>query len=206
MIGNPGDLTMSASSEQAGPLALPEVSEPLTQADYELLKGAFRCYRDLLLCKLLRGTGVRVSELLRITPEYVGDDGPHTYILVQRGKKQGTTTGGNKLYERVYLHPQLALELKDFIKGSGTPRGGVVFHIGLRQTENIMNTAGLAALGRTVHPHQFRHLYVKTLLDGGVPAPAAAKMVGHTDSRTTEKWYYELSRQQRWEIQRRIPV
>ena len=50
--------------------------------------------------------------------------------------------------------------------------------------------------GRPVHPHELRHLYVKTLIDGVIPVVVASKLVGHSDSRTTERWYYDLTAEQ----------
>jgi len=72
--------------------------------------------------------------------------------------------------------------------------------------ENIFKAAGIRALGHPVQPHMLRKLYAKTLLDNGLPAAATAKMLGHQDSRTTEQWYYELTAEQRREINRRLPV
>jgi hypothetical protein len=45
---------------------------------------------------------------------------------------------------------------------------------------------------------------VKTLIDGGVPVLAASKLVGHSDTKTTERWYYDLTTKQRRAIQERM--
>ncbi len=65
----------------------------------------------------------------------------------------------------------------------------------------------LAALaGRaSAATHELRHLYVKTLIDGGVPVLAASKLVGHSDTKTTERWYYDLTAEQRRGIQEKMP-
>jgi len=175
--------------------------EPLLQRDYELVKGALKKWRDVLICKLLRATGLRVSEVLALRPENFREEGIYFVLYVRRGKKPSK----NK-FERVYLPPQLGVELRDYIKGNRVLAGERIFPITDRQVRNIFYRAGLEAIGRRVHPHEFRGLYIKTLLDGGLPPAAAAKMVGHASSKTTERWYYELTREQRWEIQRRIPV
>lgn len=179
----------------------PLIQEPLTQRDYEAIKQHLKSVRDMLLAKLLRNTGLRISEALRITPQYMGQDGPHTYCLVYRGKQ-----GAKAKWDRVYLNPELAVELLDYTRGNKIAVDKPVFPISDRQVRNIFYQAGLKAIGRRVHPHEFRHLYTKTLIDGGLPPVVAAKMLGHADSRTTERWYYELTGEQRAEIQRRIPV
>ena len=176
------------------------VEEPLSQADYEAIKDNLRTYRDILLCQTLRGTGLRISEVLALTPQYLGEDGPRAFVLIRRSKKR------KEVWERVFLAPRLAVELRDYIKGTGIAPGAPIFNIGRRQVVNIFHDAGLKAIGRRVHPHEFRGLYIKWLLDNGLSIEAAAKMVGHEDPKTTARWYYELTREQRSAIQERIPV
>lgn len=189
-------------------------SEPLSQADYIVLKGAMRSHRDLLLLKVLRATGLRISELIgsrnRQGPrarsgvqamDFHDEEYGRFYLTVQRAKKEGKPQ-----YEKVYIPPELGVELRDYIKGLRIQPTERVFRLGIRRVEYIIRDAGRQALGRDVHPHELRGLYIKTLLDGGVPAPMAAKLVGHADSKTTERHYYDLTADQRWEVQRRMPV
>ncbi len=195
--------------------AIEVMPEPLTQRDYELLKGGFRTYRDLLLCKLLRATGLRVSEVLGsrnrdgprarggLTPAHLREEPPDFCLLVRRAKKRGT---GAAVFERVYLPPELGLELRDFIRGNRVPPDGRIFDVSDRQVENAFAAAGIKTLGRRVRPHELRGLYVKTLLEGGLPLEAASKMVGHADPRTTLRFYYRLTGEQQARIQRGIPV
>ncbi len=73
-----------------------------------------------------------------------------------------------------------------------------------RQVRYVFAATGRRGIGRPVHAHELRHLYVKTLIDGGVPVLAASKLVGHSDTRTTERWYYDLTTKQRRAIQERL--
>jgi len=43
-------------------------------------------------------------------------------------------------------------------------------------------------------------------MKAGVPSPVAAKLMGHADSRTTERWYLDMSAEERAEIARRMPI
>ena len=122
-------------------------------------------------------------------------------LLVRRGKK-----ASRAMWERMPIHPELGAELLSLLGGRGVSPGQPVFPFKALAFERAFSRAGVQALGRRVTPHQLRHLYVKTLLDGGLPVSAAAKMVGHADSRTTEKWYYDLTMQQRHEINLRVLV
>ena len=175
--------------------------DPLTQGDYERIKGALKSLRDILLCMTLRATGLRISEVIRVQVEQMEREGPVVTLLVYRGKK------GNKTHwERVYLPPQLGTLLWGYVKGNDMNPGERIFKLQRRAVGYIFAKAGRTAIGRPVHPHEFRGLYTKTLIDGGLPVEAAAKMLGHSDIRTTMKHYYDLTQAQREEIQRRIPV
>lgn len=183
-----------------------EVTEdPFTQEEYVLLRSALERYRDILLIKCLRATGLRIAEMLSITPEQIEENGPDTYLLIRRGKKR-TTTGVMPKWEKVYLPRELGLELRQFMHGNRLASGQPIWGVKARQVRNILAAAGLKAIGRRIHPHEFRHLYIKTLIDAGLPAEAAAKMVGHASSKTTEEYYYRLTAGQQRDIQQRIPV
>ncbi|MFH1485892.1 MAG: tyrosine-type recombinase/integrase [Chloroflexota bacterium] len=175
--------------------------EPLTQEDYEALKNSMKRHRDILLCKILRATGLRISEVLALTPAHLKEKGPDFYLMVRRGK-----TRREPRYEAVLIRADLGIELRDWAKGNGVKAAQPLFGIKRRQTLNIFHDAGMKAIGRRVHPHEFRGLYITTLIDTGVPLEAVSKMVGHEDIRSTLKDYFKLNWQRRLEIQRRIPV
>ena len=176
------------------------VYDVLSQEEYELLKQGMTRVRDLLICKMLRGTGLRINELMRLQPEQVKVNGPEVSVMIRRSKRP------QAVWEYVPIQPTLGVELVDWIKGNAIRPGAKVFAVSDRQVRRVFAEAGRRGIGRPVHPHELRGLYIKTMLDGGLPVAVAAKMVGHADVRTTMKHYYELTAAQRREIQRRIPV
>lgn len=179
-----------------------ETFDPLDQRQFENFKIHLPTWRDVLIAKMLRATGLRVMELLRLQVRHYDVKGPEFSIMVRRTKKRKKDTG----WERVFLPPNLGVELRDYIAGNGLASDKRVFSITDRQVRYVFAAAGEKGIGRPVHPHEMRHLYVKTLIDGGVPVLSAAKLVGHDDSRTTEKWYYDLTADQRRTIQERMPT
>lgn len=191
------------------PLPVPVESEiavdPLTQGDYEAIKQVLAswpwAYPHLVFCKLLRGTGLRIAEALRLTRGHVQRDGPRVLLLVLRGKKRGVAK-----WERMPISPELGADLLAFIAGRGVVPGQPIFPFKALAFERAFARAGEEALGRRVTPHQLRHLYIKFLIDNGLPVATTAKMVGHEDSRTTEKAYYDLTLDQRHAINLRVPV
>ncbi len=180
--------------------------QPLTLQDYRLIKealieGKATDTRNVLICQALFGTGLRISELLRVTPAHISEAGPDTILFAYRGKRNK-----KERWTPLPLNPELAMRLKDYIRGLRIPLDSPVFRIQDRQVRRIVSEASLKALGRSINPHQFRKLYVKVLVDGGLPITAVANMVGHKNHVTTQEWYYDLTLDQRKEINRRIPV
>ncbi len=200
---------MTLARREPLPVPLPLESEiaedPLSQGDYEAIKQVLAswpwAYPHLVFCKLLRGTGLRLAEALRLTPEHIQRSGPMVLLLVKRGKKRDKAA-----WERLPVNPELGADLLAFIEGHGVAPGQRIFQTGPLAFERAFSRAGAEALGRRVTPHQLRHLYVLTLIEGGVPAEATAKMVGHADPRTTLNWYYDLTLEKRHAINLRVPV
>jgi len=174
----------------------------LGQQEYEQFKAALPLWRDVLILKLLRATGLRVMELLRLEVRHYGIQGPEFFLLVHRSKKRKKESE----YQKIYLPPSLGVEVRDFIRGNHLEIGARVFTITDRALRYSFAKAGRSSLGRPVHPHELRHLFVKTLIDGGVPVLAASKLVGHSDPRTTQNWYYDLTTEQRRAIGERMPT
>ena len=176
--------------------------DPLDQREYEAFKACLPTWRDVLIAKTLRSTGLRVMELLRLERRHYDVYGPDFSILAKRSKRR---TKHKREYERVYVPPGLGVELRDFVTGNRIAPEGRVFPITDRQVRYVFAAAGRRGIARPVHPPELRHLYVKTLIDGGVPVLAASKLVGHSDTKTTERWYYDLTAEQRRAIQERMP-
>lgn len=196
--------------QKYAPPSLPVIVEgqiitgALDQAEYEQFKAGLACWRDVLLAKVLRGTGVRVMELLRLEARHYAVTGPEFHLLIVRTKRKEIKYKDK--YERVFLPPSLGVEIRDYIKGNNIHSSQRVFAITDRALRYAFEKAGLKTLGRSVHPHELRHLFAKTLIDGGVPVLAASKLMGHTNPKTTEEWYYDLSANQRRAIGERMPV
>lgn len=181
--------------------------EALTLADYNAIKRALiqnkiTDARNVLIVQMLFGTGLRIAELLRITPECVESNGPETTILVRRGKKRKD----QYRYDKVALKAELGVSLRSYISGNNIPTGKPVFGITARQVERIVKEAALRGIGRPAHPHQFRGLMITTLIDAGIALPVVAKYVGHSDIQTTLNWYYQQTRDRKLEIANMVPV
>ncbi|MGH7774644.1 MAG: tyrosine-type recombinase/integrase [Candidatus Binatia bacterium] len=176
----------------------------LDQRQYEAFRARLSKWKDVLIAKMLRATGIRVSELLRLEARHYSVSGPEFSILVKRKKSRSKKP--QETYDRVYLPPILGVEIRDYIKGQHIGPSDRVFPQTVRALEYSFARAGIKGIGRAVRPHEMRHLYCKTLIDGGVPFPAAAKLLGHANPETTAKWYYDLTTEQRRAIGERMPI
>ena len=160
---------------------------------------------------ILRNTGLRINEVLSLMVKECALDGPTSIIYVKRSKTRSAT-----VYEPIYINPGLGVQLRDYIKGqqmaltdlvfgnAGTGRGS--HKITARGLRFVFAKAGIASIGRTVQPKEFRSFFVQTMVDGGVPMAMARKMIGHKDIRTTQGHYYDLSADRRRVIGEGIPV
>lgn len=177
--------------------------QPLSQEEYEAIKAKVPTHRDLLFIKLMRGTGLRIAEALRMTPYLLRRDGPHVYYMVRRGKQK---KGEGYKHDVVPLHPELATEILGYIDGNRIRDNEPVFRVSKRQVERVFKAAAMASLGRPANPHQLRALYTKGLIDAGVPMEQASPMLGHSDLRTTRRHYYDLTLEERAEINRSVKL
>lgn len=179
----------------------------LTMDEYVLLKQGLarlprNAYRYVLLAQTLLGTGLRLAEVLRLTPQHVQKVGVDTALTIVRGK-----THAAKVAELMPISPELGVALTSFIQGN---------HIGLRDklfptlpkaVQMAFRKASEETVGRRIHPKMIRVLYLWHLMEiQGVPIETASKMLGHADIRTTMQYYYKLTPAKKYEINRRIPV
>ena len=116
----------------------------------------------------------------------------------------------------IYINPGLGVQLRDYIKGNNISLTDPIFgggdnkrdarKITQRGLRFIFDKTGRVAIDRPVSPKMFRAFFVQTMEDGGVPVAMASLMVGHSDIRTTQTYYYRLSADRRRIIGEGIPV
>src|SRR5674536_147745 len=114
-----------------------------------VLEAAHQCsQRDYLMLRVLWRTGVRVNELLNITP---------SDIEVRNGVVNITKAKGGK-QRRVHLDAETVEMLSEYILAQELPDNQPIFALKQRQVRNIAKRYG-SVIGKDVHPHTFRHSY-----------------------------------------------
>ena len=168
------------------PQAPPPKDRRLSREEFERLERAsWRSVHLLLFLRLARYTGGRAGAILALTWGQVD--------FVGRRISLGGS-GRQKRRAVVPMHPMLAWTLvlaKDaaetdhVIEWAGKP---------VKSIKNAFRRAVKdAGLGKEVTPHVLRHTAASWMAEAGVPMSEIAAVLGHRDSRTTERIYAKMS-------------
>ncbi len=135
--------------------------------------------RDRALLEVLYGTGMRVSELVAMTVNDIGDG----QFITVRGK-------GNK--ERAVPIGDQARRTTAAYIGEGRPRlagpaSGDALWVGVRG--GLLDTRGIRRIVKNrfgTFPHALRHSYATHLLEGGADLRSVQDLLGHSELATTQ--------------------
>jgi len=164
----------------------------LTEAEVEALLRAPdtddpRGHRDRTMLELLYATGLRVSELVGLTPQQVS--------LVQ-GVLRVTGKGGKE--RLVPLGEEAVSWLQDYLQGPRldllggrlcdflfpTHRSDCITRQAFWQL--IKRYAMVAGISKPLSPHTFRHAFATHLLNHGADLRVVQMLLGHSDLSTTQ--------------------
>ena len=149
-----------------------------------------------LIFMLLLTTGMRVGGLVNIKTEhvlsYTGEtiDIKNTGRTIEKGNKWFSFVLNGKVKELIYKW--VTTERKSVSSEYLFPsRNGSKPNITTGTVRKMFNTvceeAGLK--GSHLHPHALRHSYAHILLNSGNTVDVVSKLLGHSNSSTTEKFY-----------------
>lgn len=191
-------LTADPAADLQPPRAWKSLPKFLTIAEVDALLAAPdvttpRGIRDRALLELLYATGLRVTELLSLTPAHVDTD---TCVLtcMGKGRKERMVPFGDEAAAWVVRYLR---DGRPTILGSRTSprlfvnvRGGALSRMGFWK---ILSGYGLrAGIGRAISPHVLRHSFATHLLERGADLRAIQMMLGHTDLSTTQIYTHVL--------------
>jgi len=130
--------------------------------------------RDRLLLTLTYGCGMRVSEVIALTPVRV----KHGHLLMKPGK------GGKMTVQR--LAPDTLDMWRVMVQGKGAKE--LVFGVSRQWAHEVFHEACRAAgveLGPRMGIHTLRHSIAHHMLDAGAPLPVVQRKLGHQSIGTT---------------------
>ncbi|MFZ0925940.1 MAG: tyrosine-type recombinase/integrase [Halobacteriota archaeon] len=115
----------------------------------QVLAAAHQCSRrDYLTLRVLRRIGVRVNELLIITPRDIEPNNSVVDVTKAKGWKQW----------RVHLDAETIKMLSEYVSAQQLPDDQPISTLKQRQVRNIVKRYG-SVIGKDLHPHTFRHSY-----------------------------------------------
>jgi site-specific recombinase XerD len=140
-----------------------------------VLAAAHQCSaRDYLMLRVLWRTGVRVDELLTITPRDIEPNNNVINVIKAKGGKQ----------RRVHLDAETIKMLSEYVSTQQLPDDQPVFTLKQRQVRNIVKRYG-SVIGKDVHPHTFRHSYAIHCVRNGWDIRRLQQVLGHSSMATT---------------------
>lgn len=178
------------------PVAVPRALSP--DADRDLMAAVSQLEDVAARCAItiLRGTGIRVGELLDLELDCLTDYHSHgTWLRVPVGKLNTERSVPlddltraafdewirNRRHSRALEHPRTQRPVDSLWVINGRRMGTG------RLRHNLDLAAANAGIGH-VHPHQLRHTYATTLLNGGMSLEALMAVLGHVTPEMTLRY------------------
>ena len=170
-------------------LTVDEVDALMAAPDVTAPRGV----RDRALLELLYATGLRVSELLALTPVQV-DVAGGVLTTMGKGRKERMVPFGDEAAVRLRLYlldgRPVLLGRKSSPRLFVNARGGGLSRMGFWK---ILRAHGVqAGIARAISPHVLRHSFATHLLERGADLRAIQMMLGHTDLSTTQIYTHVL--------------
>ena len=142
----------------------------------ELLEAAQTCsQRDYLLLRFMWRTGVRVSEVINVTPKDIEFKNSVVNIRKAKGGKQ----------RRVPLDTETLKMLSDYVLALNTLEDQPIFPITRAQVFNLVKKYG-NMVGVKIHPHTLRHSFAVHLVRSGMDLRRLQLMLGHSSLSITQ--------------------
>ncbi len=150
----------------------------LTDDEYSMFRGQLSG-RDLLISDMLYCTGLRVQELLHISPHDVDLDSKMLMIHGKGGKMRRVFIVDSLIDEPVI--PRL------FERLSKIKDNGLVFQVSPRRIQQIFDsTRKKCEIDKEVTPHKLRHSFATRLVGEGVRTEIVQQLLGHESISTTQ--------------------
>ena len=138
--------------------------------------------RDRLMLELMARGGMRIGEVLKLTPRDV-----YGRKLIIRDPKSG------KEKEFIFIPQKIADRLKDYIRENGLQPEGRIFPICYETSRSMAKKAG-GVVGIHLKPHDLRRHAATFASRSGVPLEIVSKVIlRHANLSTTQRYLGKIS-------------
>jgi len=125
-------------------------------------------------------TGVRVGELVKLTfSDLFYNDSPVKTLIIR------AEIAKNHHERSIPVCDTLNTSLLSFSNKLDITRQGPIFDYSIRQVQRIVERICIAAIGRRVHPHVFRHTFATRLMRV-TNARVVQQLLGHSNLTSTQ--------------------
>ena len=163
----------------------PPKSHPWTFLDKDVVDEIiFRTgkMRDRLMLELMARGGLRVSEVLKLTPSNIEGN-----KLIVADPKSGMEN------EIAYIPQKVAHRLRDYIRENGIGAGQRIFPISYAAARNVVKKAG-KLVGIDLNPHDLRRHAATYASRAGTPIEIVSKVIlRHANLSTTQRYLGKVS-------------
>jgi integrase len=176
----------------------PQVLHVLTPEEEETLLHHFKKedQRYNLAVLLMLTTGMRVAEVCALTISDVSQDRkPHEFIELKehhtKGAKPRTLPVPEATRHAIYDYLQFSRHIRYYMTDTAPllPSSRSDTPLQPRDVQRALARAALRSIKRKVNPHMLRHTYA-TRMAKVLPLHDLAKLLGHSDPRTTMIYYH----------------
>lgn len=143
--------------------------EPLTSEESKRLEQACSTFDEKLIIWTLLDTGLRIQELISLTPSNL-DWQSHQLVIRGKGKKRRV----------VPMTPRVQSLLEGYFANSPS------MPFGKRWAQHLVHeVANKARIARPCSPHVLRHTFSIRCIKNGISLPALKEILGHSNLSTT---------------------
>ncbi len=140
-----------------------------------LTAAATQSERDYLIIRTMWRTGMRVSELVAMTPSDIEETNRVINVVIAKGGKQ----------RRVLVDGETVDRLARYSAQHSTAPDRPIFPLTTRHVYRIVSRYGLL-IGKKIHPHTLRHSFAINLVRNGMDIRRVQLLLGHANLNTTQ--------------------
>lgn len=150
-----------------------------------------RGLRMRMLCHVLLATGMRISEALSLDRKDIDWERKESAIIGKGNKRRVVHYTDECLRWLKFYLSKRADEHPALFITSGEPKRLQRYDL----SKQFRRYAKAAGINKKVSPHIFRHTFATQLINNGCPPHILQKLLGHSDIKTTLKYYCGADRE-----------
>jgi integrase/recombinase XerD len=157
----------------------------LTRPEIEAMEDAAALERDKLIVPTLADSGIRLGELLKLTPDDILTEGRRHFLRVQgKGSRDRKVPVFPTLSQRLKRHGRHtrreSSSTRLFLTQKRSPRTGEYAALADSGVQQMIRLLALeAGITKRVYPHLFRYSFITWQLESGLNPILLSRIVGH---------------------------